>query len=278
MQEIHPNSSIALEDRIDRGLISTTAPLLSLPMRALLCLALQALTALLVTALGSSIGAWRASAELWPLFGTVANLLTIRILMGMVRREGITVRQLWARDVAGERRGTDREEDDSRGGDLSIAITATLVGVIFVVVVHFGLSALLFDSAARPFEYLQIQGPAPLRWGMGLLYAVTGAFAVYPLFMGFAVPRLAAISGVAGAAYFLGALWIGAHHITLPFIAEWQYLVWRLFLFLPLSIFLFATVVRRPGTLRYLMVAFVFIHVVLLVLIETMGQAALPNS
>jgi hypothetical protein len=265
MEQQHPNAPEAVQERWTGGQLSTAAPLLTLPARALLCIAAQAVTALVLSLVLGHTAAWESSAGLWPLYGTAANLLTIWLLAGVLRREGLSLRGLWTADPA------------SRGEELGLAVTAMAVGVVFALVLHWALAALLFESMAEPFRRLTPAGPAWLRWIQAVSFAVTGAFAVYPLTIGYSVPRLATISGIPAAAYVLATLWIAAQNIMLPFVAEWRYLVWRLLLFMPLYLFIAATVRRRPATLRYMMMLYVVLQLLVFVVVEIAGRAALPK-
>lgn len=260
----HPNSLEAIRERWKAGRVSTAAALLSLPLRVLICLAAQAAAAVVVSLLGAA-EPWLRAAELWPLYGTAANLVTLWIVARFLRSEGIPFAALWSADAVNRRH------------DRGAAAAAAVIGILLVLASHAALTALLFESAAAPLAWLHINGPWFQRWGFAVLYISSGTFAVYPLFLGFAVPRLATVSGLRNASVFLGMLWLGAQYISLPFVADWRYLVWRLVLFMPLAWVFSATVLKRPGSLRYLMIAYVVIHVVLLIVLEETGLAALPN-
>lgn len=202
-------------------------------------LAVQALIAGLFAARGVE-GPWAAAAAWWPLAAMVTNVATVVLLVAILRREGLRYRDLFA-------------VERSR-------VPVDLLVLLVVLVV------------AGPVGWLPGQGIATLLWGDGLSgtrammqplptwgvwvalvgFPLTIAFAELPLYFGYVMPRLRTSGAIAVA---VCALALAAQHVTLPFLLDARFVVWRLGMFLPFAVLLAIGVRARPGILPWLCAA-----------------------
>jgi hypothetical protein len=99
--------------------------------------------------------------------------------------------------------------------------------------------------------------PLPL-WALvvGLLFPATMAFAEMPTYFGYAMPRLFCKGATqtrpyAWLAFVVASFFLSLQHIFLPFIADWNYLLWRGLMYLPFALYAGLMVKLRPNLLPY---------------------------
>jgi hypothetical protein len=185
---------------------------------------------------------WRESAGWWLVAAAPANLVTLGLLSGMLRREGSSLARLYR---------LDRQQVVP---DLLALAALTLV---FAPAGYFPsvlLGQWLFTDPAMPHELLFRALP---RWAAVLsatAFPISIALAELPWYGGFLLPRLEARTGSRWAAIGLAGLGLAAQHVTLPLVLDWRFVVWRLLMFLPFALLVIGVLRWRPRLLPYLMV------------------------
>ncbi len=209
-------------------------PWLVLPARLLLFAGFEALFAL-------ALGGWAASAPWWPVFGALANVATIILLVVLMRGEGASFRSLLALDNA------------RRSGDLMRLPVVAVIAGLLAYLPNVWVATWLYGSADGPLAVFL--GPLPV-WAVvaAIAFPLTVMFAELPLYFGYAMPRLAAQTGRAWPAIVLPALFLAAQHVTLPLVFDPRFALWRLLMFLPFALFLGVVLRRRPSLMIYLIV------------------------
>ncbi len=107
------------------------------------------------------------------------------------------------------------------------------------------------------------EGPVPLFFRQLPLWAAIISLIAFPLsvgltelptYFGYAMPRMEALTGRGWLAVLLAGAALSAQHTTLPLVLDWRFVVWRLFMFLPLALWLAVALRWRPRLLPYLMI------------------------
>lgn len=225
-------------------------PLLMLVARLVLFFAWQAVIAG-VLALTGEPEPFRASAGYWPLSVTLGNLVTLGLLRWLTRREGLS----WSQFL-----GADFRREFVRKDLLALLGVLVVAGPI-AMLPNFGLALALYGDMLAPMtQFVQ-----PMHAGLALvcivLFPVTQGLAELPTYFAYAMPRLSARWSSSLWAMLVAAFWLGAQHMTVPFIADWRFVVWRLGMFIPFALLLGVTIRWRPRLLPYLMVVHVLIDI-----------------
>ena len=222
--------------------------LVVLPFRLLGFAVVQAAFALILP------GGWAASAAWWPLAALVTNLLTIGLLVWLVRREGRSYRSLF----------------NFRPGqairDLGWLGLALIVLLPLALLPNTALATLLFGTPQVAQDMLL--HPLPI-WAVILSFGfpLTMVFAELPLYFGYAMPRIERQTGRAWIAVLVPALFLSAQHVTLPLLADWRFIVWRLLMFLPFALALGLILRLRPSLLAGLVVVHGLLDLALVLLL-----------
>ncbi len=208
--------------------------------RGLLFLGVHAVIAALLSATGAA-NPWFSAGQWWPVAGTLANLLTLWILLGLLHREGASFRSVL------------REGGGPPPDPLAAAgVILVLVGVTAVSVVLFARAFMAgFQSAVTI-----LINPLPL-WGAlvgGIGFPVTLALLELPFYYGYLMPRLTARGIPAGAALALCVVFHAAQHVTLPFLPAVPYFLYRLLMLAPFVIVAAGALYRRPRLMLHLMI------------------------
>lgn len=230
-----------LRERLDEGvpgLVGLSALLLA---RGVLFPALHGLIAVFLAAAGA-LNPWFAAGQWWTVTGTLANLLTLWILLGLLRREGSTFRTLL------------REGAGTLPGPLAAAgVILVLAGVTAVSVVLFARAFMAgFQSAVTI-----LISPIPL-WGAligGIGFPISLALVELPFYYGYLMPRLRAGGVPTGAALALCVVFHTAQHVALPFLPAVPYFLYRLLMLAPFALIAASALLWRPRLMLHLMIA-----------------------
>ncbi|WP_204016114.1 CPBP family glutamic-type intramembrane protease [Sphaerimonospora thailandensis] len=202
----------------------------------------QAGVALALTAAGER-DPLAASAAWWPLTAAAANLVTIAMLARLARREGMRLVDLYRSRIPG-----------GIGGDVRALLVVLLLAAPIAYLPNVGLATLLFGDAAVALDMFVQPLPVWAAVAGMVVFPVTIAFAELPTYFGYAMPRLEARWGSAPAAVATAAFFLAIQHVTLPFIADWRFVLWRALMFVPFALLVGVAIRRRPRLLPYLMV------------------------
>jgi hypothetical protein len=200
----------------------------------------QAVFALVFWLAGRSAPAEDAVAW-WVWEVALANLATIGLLAYLMKREGKTLADLY------------RVGLHPFWKDLLLALGLFVIGLPIGALPNTLVGQALFGDALVPAQMMF--RPIPL-WGLaiGLLFPLTIAFAEIPFYFAYLMPRLQAATGKTWLITVLCGIALAAQHVTLPFIPDGRYLLWRLLMYLPFALFIGVVMQWKPRLLRYFMV------------------------
>lgn len=176
----------------------------------------------------------------WVWEVALANLATIGLLAFLMKREGRSLRYLY------------RVGPHPFWKDLLLALGLFVIGLPEGALPNTLLGQALFGDALIPAQMMF--RPIPL-WGLavGLLFPLTIAFAEIPFYFAYIMPRLQAATGKTWLITVVCAIALAAQHVTLPFIPDGRYLLWRLLMYLPFALFVGVVMQWKPRLLRYFM-------------------------
>lgn len=200
--------------------------------RFLLFLIFQAVIALIFSS-------WSRSEGYWLLVATLTNLVSISILWFLFRKEGLSYCGLFHFN-----RGTFKK-------DILIFLGLVLLCGPVVFGPNYLLSAWLWDDPAIPYEMLF--RPVEKWLAIVLLFAfpVTIVFAELATYFGYIMPRLSGAVRPKWLAVFLPVLFLSMQHMTLPFIPDLNFILYRGLVFLPFAALIGISLYKRPALFPY---------------------------
>lgn len=209
--------------------------------RSALFLIFQGLIALIHFAAGNT-NAWDESARYWTFLPTLANGVTLYLLIRLFRAEG---KRFW--DILRFSRQTWKK-------DLLWFILFSVAAMPLVDAPRVPLAALLFGDAAIATDMLF--RPIP-TWAfvLSFLFPLTMWFSELPLYFGYCMPRLGEQIN-SWLAWLIASFFLAAQHMFLPTILNGGYFLWRFGMFLPFALITGLALKFRPALLPY----FVIVH------------------
>ena len=206
------------------------AIILFLPARMVLILLSQAVAAG-VLGLAGDPTPWESSQRWWMVYGTLADLGCLGLLVLLTRREGLRLRDLF---------GVTRQNLPRQFRAIPLYLLASIpfvAGSAAIAIPFTGLQSI-------PLQVTVVDLPAGAAWYSVIVWPVIWAITEELVYLGFLLPRLEALTGRTWvAALVVVGMW-SAQHLVIPFIADPVYLVTR---------FLSALVVVTGMTLVYLL-------------------------
>jgi hypothetical protein len=205
--------------------------------RSVLFLLFQGLIALILFATGTK-SAWEESARWWTLMVSLANFVSIYLLIRFYNAEGKRFFDLFK---------FSRTEWKK---DLLWFIGFSIIALPIVGAPREPLAKAIFGDAMIATNMLF--RPIP-TWAfvLSFLFPLTIAFAELPTYFAYAMPRLKGqING--WLAWLLACFFLAAQHMFLPTILDGGYLLWRFGMFLPFALLTGLVLKLRPTLLPYL--------------------------
>ena len=200
--------------------------------RLILFLIFQALIALFLSS-------WEASQKHWLLTATLANLISIIILISLFKREDRKLISLFRFNHVSFRK------------DLLIFIGLSLLIGPIAFFPNNLISLWLWGKAEIPFNMMFQPIGKWLSYTLLLAFPITIAFAELATYFGYIMPRLEKqlyrkwISGL------LPVFFLSIQHCTLPFIPDVKFVIYRGLVFLPLALLLGVSIRYRPTLFPY---------------------------
>lgn len=219
---------------------------LALLSRMVLFALFQLVVAGLLAATGTA-DAWSASGAWWPLAAAAANLVGLGLLATWSRRWGPELRRFY---VPARSRWK---------ADLRWALGVSLVGGVLAAGTNVVLASWLYGD--QQGGYAMLVQPLPL-WAAivsMIVFPVSTALAELPTYYGCIQPRLARMKLPEWCVVLTPAAFHALQHITMPFIFDGGYLLWRGLMYLPFAVLISWVLRRQPTLLPYL----VMVHFVL---------------
>jgi len=206
--------------------------ILLLNSRLLLFLLFQLLFAFILGSFEQSVAWWLPAASL-------TNLVSILLLVKFLRDDKQSYiglffisRTTWKKD-------------------LPLFLILMLVSVPLVFGPTVLLSQWLWGDPEAASLLLFRELPPAVIWLMLLVFPVSIAFAELATYFGYILPRLRDRLKRRWLAVALPVLFLSLQHITLPFIPDWKFILYRGLVFLPFSLLLGVTLDRKPGLFPY---------------------------
>lgn len=219
-------------------------PWLMLISRSVLFLLFQGLIALILYAT-SNTNAWDESARYWTFLPTLANVVSLYLLLRVFKAEG---NRFW--DIL-------RFSHETWKKDLLWFIGLSIIAMPLVAAPREPLAKAIFGDAMIATNMLF--RPIP-TWAFALsfLFPLTIWFSELPTYFGYCMPRLSEqING--WLAWLIASFFLAAQHMFLPTILNGGYFLWRFGMFLPFALFTGLALKFRPALLPY----FVIVHALL---------------
>jgi hypothetical protein len=213
-------------------------PLATLGLRCLGFGLTQLLVALVLVMSGRRAS---ESASYWLLSGALINLGTLLWLWRATSAEGQPLRSVWLADQRQWKK------------DLGVFAFTLLVGGPVAFFPMQWLSLALWGDPQTGSRLMFTAAPAWVALGAGLVFALSHPFAELPAYCGYSLPRLREALGSRWAAGALVAAALSLQHVTLPFLFDWRFVVYRALMFLPFALGITVAVDRRPSLLPYFM-------------------------
>jgi len=221
-------------------------PWLMLISRSVLFLLFQALIALILFATGTK-SAWDESARYWTLMVTLANVVSLFLLIRVFNAEG---KRFW--DILRFSRVTWKT-------DLLWFIGFSIIAMPIVGAPRESLAKAIFGDAMIATNMMFLPLPT---WAfvLSFLFPFTIWFSELPTYFGYVMPRLAEqING--WLAWFIVSFFLAAQHMFLPTILNGGYFLWRFGMFLPFALFIGLALKFRPSLLPYFMIVHALLDV-----------------
>lgn len=216
---ILPNAQEKLQERALLGRVTWATAVTVLIGRSVFLILAHALVACVFLLLGRS-SPWNAAAPWWSVYGNIADLGCLALMVYFTRKEGVRLRDLigpvkWRIDFF-----------------LALLCLAVAFGCFVVI--------------AKPSSLIAFGTPLPNMYP-GLLsarvlpgWAIAYSFSVFFLiwspteemtYQGFVLPRMVALARRRWVAVLVVSFWFALQHSFIPFILDWHYVAWRFLAF-----------------------------------------------
>ena len=206
--------------------------MLLLVSRMILFLLFQSIVALILRSWGRSEGYWLLTA-------TLTNIVSISLLVVLFRREKESYLGLF------------RPRRDTLKKDILIFLGLMLLCGPIVFGPNFLLSNWLWNNPEIPFEMMF----RPINRWLGILlvitFPVTIAFAELATYFGYIMPRLRSGFRSGLPAMLMPVLFLSLQHMTMPFIPDLTFILYRAVVFLPFALLIGIAIYRRPSLFPY---------------------------
>ncbi|KAA9028551.1 CPBP family intramembrane metalloprotease [Niallia endozanthoxylica] len=161
----------------------------------------------------------------WPFQVIAANLFTYFIIKGFLKKEGLSYKSLF-QSPKDKNRKTVREY-----------VILFLAAIIGGAVPLYLFSYLLLGAIPPPDTHFQA---LPVGYAVIalILFPLSNALVETPTYIGYALPRLQKVTGRMYTPILIAGFFLALQHIFLPIVLEADYMLWRLFSFIPLAIIL----------------------------------------
>jgi len=219
--------------------LSRYSPLVTLPLRTLLFISLQAILAFILLLCGSQ-SPWVRAAAWWPFIVTAANLITILLLVNYMKSQGRSYWSLFMIDAAHLK------------ADLKLMALVLLITVPVAFLPNTISARLLFNDPLVPVRMLFQPIPVAAVILSMIVFPITQGLAEIPLYMACAMPELEKKGRPQWLSLALPAFFLGAQHIAVPLLCNGPFILWRLFMYMPFAFFIGIVMRYRPRLLPYL--------------------------
>jgi hypothetical protein len=177
---------------------------------------------------------WTRSEGYWLLSATLTNIVSIALLFYLFRSEGRSYLSLFRFDRLTLRK------------DVRIFIVLTLLTGPVVFGPNYLLSKWMWADAAIPYEMMFRSVESWLAVVLLFAFPVTIVFAELATYFGYIMPRLLGGLRPKWLAVALPVLFLSLQHMTLPFIPDLKFILYRGVVFLPFAALIGIAIYKRP--------------------------------
>jgi len=206
--------------------------MLLLVSRMLLFLLFQAIVALILRS-------WSSSEGYWLLTATLTNIVSISLLVVLFRKERESYLGLF------------RFRRDTLKKDILIFLGLTLLCGPVVFGPNYLLSDWLWSDPEIPFRMMFRPIDRWLAIMLAATFPVTIAFAELATYFGYIMPRLRSGFRSGLPALLMPVLFLSLQHMTMPFIPDLTFILYRAVVFLPFALLIGIAIYRRPSLFPY---------------------------
>lgn len=220
MEIIDLNSNDEIRKRIGTGLVNWKWPVTIVFARLFLALLIQSLAAIFFFSASSS--PYKSAGNWWPVYGILIDLGCFLLVSWQIKKEGLRFQDLV------------NYHPTRLGHDVLVGLGYILWVFPLAMMGIIGFSLLIFGSPQPPSIYAELP-PWAAAYSL-LVFPVIWGIMEQITYQGYALPRLEALFPHAGIAIIIVAFGWGIQHIALPFVLDWQYMLYRFLSFLPLAV------------------------------------------
>lgn len=182
---------------------------------------------------------WTRSEGYWLLTATLTNLVSIALLLHLYRSEGRSYLSLFRFDRLTYRK------------DVRVFILlALLIGPV-AFAPNYLLSKWLWADVVIPYEMMFRPVESWLAIVLLFAFPVTIVLAELATYFGYIMPRLYERLGSKWLAVALPVLFLSLQHMTLPFIPDLRFFIYRGLVFLPFAALIGIALYKRPALFPY---------------------------
>ncbi len=207
-------------------------PFLLLPGRLILFLVVQALIAFLASS-------WEFSQKYWLLTATLTNIICIVLLIIIYRKEGNNYFSIF------------RFSKKSIKKDILIFSGLAVLSILLATVPAQLLSYMLWDDPDVPTSLLFAPIEDWLAYLLLISFPLTIALAELGLYFKYIMPKLLIQLKYKWLAVMLPAVFLSLQHITLPYIPDFNFILYRSIVFFPFALLIGLSLYYRPSLFVY---------------------------
>lgn len=182
---------------------------------------------------------WEASQTFWLLSATLTNIVSIGLLFKLFQREGYSYFKVFKLEKARMKK------------DIPVFLLIAVVSLPVIMGPGIWLSQLLWDDPDTATRLLFQPLPDWLLFPFLLLFPVTIALAELATYFVYLMPRLNSHTGRPWLAILLPVVFLSLQHITLPFIPDSSFILYRGLAFLPFAALIGLCIKYRPSLFPY---------------------------
>ena len=178
--------------------------------------------------LAGGVNPWFVAGHWWQTSGTIVNIMTGLVLLGLMRRERSRLASLFP-----------------RGGQSGVAVIVFLVGIALAAIPAVLLARAFMAGFQSATTILFNSLPVWIAVTSGIAFPITIAAVELPFYYGYLLPRMSARAVPVPVALGVVVIVHSAQYGALPFLPAASYVLYRLLMMLPFALFAGVVIARR---------------------------------
>jgi membrane protease YdiL (CAAX protease family) len=187
---------------------------------------------------------WQESEKYWMVVATLANGISILLLVLLFEREGKKYLSLF------------KFSKNEWKKDLSLFLILTMLVIPLAILPNYLLSKWFWGDPIYPVKMLFQPIPTFLTFAVLLVFPITIALAELATYFGYIMPRLEKEMHSKWIAVFLPVFFLSIQHCCLPLVLDSRFILYRALMYLPFALLIGVALHKRPRLLPY----FVILH------------------